>query len=283
MRHSGFVALLWSAAAVPALAQNVLAEPDDLRLDGDRITIALGIANAPSYSGSDNSEFAWTAAIEGRISGISFNASGKALYVDVVPKRYGRGWTLQLGPLGVRRTDRAGNIEDSAVAALGKRKTAWEAGGWMGIRRTGVITSAYDTLSFSTSYQQDLGNAHESYIIRPKITYGTPLSTTTYVNFSFSAHYVGKGFGTFYYDIDPAGSAASGLPTYNAARRAGWYNWEVKLLAAKSVFGNLTHGLNAFLGLGYARILGRYRRSPIVDMVGTASQPTVTIGMGYRF
>jgi outer membrane scaffolding protein for murein synthesis (MipA/OmpV family) len=267
----------------PVCAQDVSGKPDDLKIGGNRITIGAGAALVPDYIGSGRSTLVPTVAIEGQISGISFNSQGTALYVDAIPGDGKPGWKLQLGPLAALRLDRSNRVDEETVAALGKRKQALELGGSVGIQRTGVVTSPYDTISFSTSWQQDVNGAHGSYVISPGLDYDTPLSTTAFASLSASADYVGRNFGHYYYDIDAAGSEASGLPAYEVAATAGWKDWNVSVMMAKALTGNLTHGFGVFATAGYARILGPYRRSPIVAEAGDANQLSGAVGLEFTF
>ncbi len=271
------------ATASTNAADGVAGDKDDIRIGGDRITVGVGAAFVPSYIGSDTDVILPTAAVQGQISGISFNSQGTGLSVDLVPGSGKPGWKLQLGPVAMLRLDRNSMIRDKAVAAMGKLDKAWELGGWVGIQRTGVVTSPYDTLSASVSWQHDVGSAHGSYVISPSLDYGTPLSKTSYISLSLSADYVGKGFGAYYYDIDAAGSAASGLPVYDGARKAGWKDWNAGLLVAHSLTGNLTHGLGIFATADYARLVGAYRNSPIVSVAGSPNQWSGALGIAYTF
>ena len=278
--------LMACASAAPVSAQEGAPstdQPDAQILGGDRIIVGAGIAAVPSYIGSKSVSVVPTVAIQGQISGISFNSQGTSLYVDAIPNRGVQGWKLQAGPMLSLRLDRNSFINGTQVEKLGKLKKAWEPGAWIGIQRTGVITSPYDTLSLNLSYQHDISNAHGSYIVSPSIDYDTPLSRTAYASISLSADYVGKGFGAYYYDIDTAGSDATGLPAYDGASKAGWKDWNLSATIAHSLTGDLTHGLSLFATGGYARILGAYRRSPIVDIAGSPNQWSGAIGLAYIF
>lgn len=145
-------AALLAATGAPATAQDVSGKPDDVKIGGDRVSIGIGLSSTPSYIGANSSRLTPTAAIQGQISGISFNTSGTAVYIDAIPASGKPGWKLELGPLLAVRLDRNGHIDDKAVAALGGRNKALEIGGSLGIQRLGVITSDYDTLAFSLSY-----------------------------------------------------------------------------------------------------------------------------------
>ncbi|WP_395337261.1 MipA/OmpV family protein [Novosphingobium sp. BL-8H] len=269
--------------AMPAQAQDVSGKPDDLKIGGDRISIGVGVAATPTYIGSDTSTITPTAAIQGQVSGVSFNTQGTAIYVDAIPSSGKPGWKLEAGPLAALRLDRSNKVGDVAVRALGRLDKAVELGGSVGLQRTGVITSPYDTLSFSLSYQHDVAGAHSSYVASPEIDYDTPLSEHAFVSLSASADYVGAGFGNYYYSVDQAGSLASGLPVYDKADRAGWKDWNLSMMAVHSISGNLLHGVGLFVTGGYQRLLGVYAQSPIVADVGSANQWSGAIGMEYTF
>lgn len=280
--------MLWlsllCATTAPAMAHDAAGQSgDDIDIGGDRVTIGAGLAVVPSYIGSDSSIVLPTFAVQGQVSGIAFNSQGTSLYVDAIPDTGKPGWKLQLGPLAALRLDRNSMIDDAAVAALGTRKKALELGGWAGIQRTGVVTSPYDTLSFGVSYQHDVNGAHRSYVVSPSLDYATPLSHTAFASFSLAADYVGKGFGRYYYGIDAAGSLASGLPAYSGADKAGWKDWNASMLLAHSLTGTLTHGLGVFATGGYSRILGAYRRSPIIEIAGRPGQWSGAVGLAYTF
>lgn len=284
--------LLAISIATPTIAQDAAPDsvpsrssdvPSGIDPGGDRISIGVGLSSTPNYIGSDRSVIMPTAAVQGQVAGIGFNSSGTALYVDAVPGNGKPGWKVQAGPLLAVRLDRHGRINDADVSSLGKRRVAIEPGASLGIQRTGVVTSPYDTLSFGLSYQHDVADAHRSYVMSPEIDYDTPLSAHMLVGLSLSADYVGRRFGDYYYDIDDAGSAASGLPAYAAADRSGWKDWNLGMMTARSLTGTLTHGLGLFVTGGYQRIMGPYRRSPVVSLAGDANQWSGAVGVEYTF
>lgn len=266
--------------ATPAQAED---DPNDPNQARGHLTAGIGIASVPSYIGSDRNVIVPTVAAQGSVAGRAFQLQGTSLFVDLVPHRAETGVKFQIGPIASLRLDRTGSIRDTAVEKLGKRKHAIELGGWMGVQKTGVFTSPYDTLGASLSYQRDVAGAHGSYIISPEIDYATPLSHRLYVSLSASADYVGKRFGAYYYDIDRGGSTASGLPVYGDADRAGWKDWNASVLVARSITGDLTHGFKVFGTVAYARMLGRYERSPVVAVAGRSSQLSYALGLGYTF
>ena len=262
--------------ATAANAQSLPGEADG----GDTVTIALGGAYRPSYEGSDDYKLSPAAIVRGRVSGVSFWTRGTSLYVDVVPES-GNGLDISAGPILGVRLNRTGGVKDDQVRALGKLDTAYEVGGFVGIAKTGVLTSAYDNLGFRISYVKDVGGAHESHVITPAIEYGTPLSTKTYVGAGVSADFVGGGYASYYFDVTPAGAAASGLSSFDAD--GGFKSWGVNLLGAVALTGDLRGGLSLAVIGSYSRLQKDFRRSPITSEAGSPNQWFGAIGLAYTF
>lgn len=263
--------------AVPAWAQDA---PD---LSANRVTVAVGAAVLPRYVGADQSILLPAVAIQGELAHHSFSTAGSSLSVDLVPDKAGTGWKLQAGPSMAVRLDRTSRVGDPQVSALGRLKTAWEPGAWVGIQRTGVVTSPYDSFSASLSWQRDVAGAYDGAFVSPSVSYGTPLSHHDYVSLSGGADHVGRRFGRYYYDIDAAGSAASSLPVYAGADRAGWRDWNLSMLAMHTLRGDLTHGVGLFATGNFARLLGPYAASPIVADVGNPRQWGGAMGIAVTF
>lgn len=280
------------ALAAPAMAQSnpapgdpaVAAGPlDPASLSRDRITILGGVATLPSYEGSDNNNFIPAAAIQGTISGYAFSTRGLYLYVDVLRNAPGPVVDLQLGPVVGLNLDRnrLKSIDDAEVEALGKRKIGVDVGGFVGIGKTGVITSDYDKLTASVTYIRNVNNASDSYVITPSIDYGTPLSTKAYVGLSGSGNYVGGKYADYYFSVTNPGSLFSGLPLFNADK--GWKDFSVSGFVNYSLTGDLLHGLGLVVGGRYSRLLNDFARSPIVSIAGDRNQYSGTVGLSYTF
>lgn len=277
-------AIVLALAASPAWAQDATnpaatapANPPDA--GGDRITVAIGAATVPEYEGASSNEFIPAAAVIGRVSGVDFFTRGTQLYVDLVPDRPGVGTNFELGPIAGVRLDRANKVDYRPVRALGKIDTAIELGGFVGISRTGVVTSDYDVLTARVAYLRDVSNTHDSYVVTPQLNYTTPLSTRTLVSLGVSADYVGKGYGRTYFSVDAAGSAASGLPQYDAGK-AGWRRLNAQAFVVQSLSGDLRRGFGLGAGVLYGRLFGRYKDSPIVR---DADQWSAAAGVTYTF
>ncbi|MGC4250575.1 MAG: MipA/OmpV family protein [Sphingobium sp.] len=254
--------------------------------DHSSLTIGVGGAYIPSYEGSDDYRVIPIAQARGKVHDFAFWTRGPALYVDAIPNRDSDGVDFELGPLVNLRFDRSSRkgMKDDAVRALGKRDMAVEVGGFVGIGKTGVITSAYDNLSARVAVAKDVAGAHKGYVVTPAIEYVTPLSITTFVGMSVSAEYVSKKYGRYYYDVDGADAAASGLPLYDrAGDKAGFKKIGVNLTAGKSLSGDIRKGWAIFALGGYSRMLGRYGDSPVVSVAGSRNQWVGALGVGYTF
>lgn len=286
IRFAFLATALSGAAVTPAVAQEAASIPDKTTidpasLDRDTITIGVGGVLMPSYEGSNNYVLTPAGAARGKVDGFKFFTRGTQLYVDAIPDPSGPSWDFQLGPVVSLNLNRTSNLVDPRIIALGERKLALELGGYAGIRKTGVITSDYDSLSFRVGYVHDVSGVNKSYVITPSIDYGTPLSRKAYVGVSISADYAGAGYARAYYDVDAAGSLASGLPVFSG--RAGWKDVVFGVLGSYALTGDLTHGLGVFVLASYSRLQSDFAASPVTSIAGSPDQLMGAIGLGYTF
>lgn len=270
-------------SATPAFAQaDYPPAPPPPATGGDMITVGVGVASVPDYEGADTNDWVPAAAVVGSVGGYEFFTRGTQLYVDLLKDPAGPGTKYELGLIGAVRFERTNNIDNRQVRALGEIDTAYEVGGFVGIGRTGVITSDFDTLTARVGVVQDVSGTHKSYVITPQVNYTTPLSYSTLVSIGASADYVGKGYSRTYYSVSPAGTLASGLRTYDAAD-SGWKAFNLSAFAVQSLTGDLRHGLGIGAGVLYGRLLGDYKRSPLVRDVGDKDQWYYAAGLTYTF
>lgn len=246
----------------------------------DTLTIGAGAAWIPDYEGSNDYRMIPGGAIRGKYRGISFNTNGAFLFVDVVP---GSGkLTLDAGPIVGLRFDRRRRSDDPVVSKMIRRKTAIEAGGFAGIAFHGLV-DGYDTLSLRLDVLHDIGNAHKSTLFDPNVSYSTPVSRKTSVSLSGGAEFVSRRYANYYFGVTPADVVATGgvLPLYNP--KGGMKNWKANLLLNQSITGDLLGGLSVF-GLGqYSRLVGDFRRSPIVAQRGSPDQWFGAFGLAYTW
>lgn len=279
MLRSLLLAATIGLAATPALAQDSqpLPSPEEINA-ANSFTIAGGGGVIPDYEGSDDYRFIPVAAIRGKVSGISFSTRGTYLYVDLIS---GSGKVdLDVGPIAGVRLNRTRKIKDDIVNLLPDRKTAVEVGGFAGVSFKG-LTNPYDSLGVRLDVVKDIANAHQSTIFSPNLEFSTPLSRTFYVGVSVGADFVSNRFADYYFSVSPAEAALSGLPAFNAS--GGMKNWKAGLLGNYSLSGDLRHGLSIFGTGGYSRLVGDFKRSPIVSQRGSAGQWLGALGLAYSF
>lgn len=268
--------------ATPAFAQEGEAPPiDQEKLEGDSFTIGVMGGLVPSYEGSDNEVLSVIPIARGRIAKVNFTIRGNRFWADVIPTDAGPGWDVQLGPIVSLNFNRSAAIKDPQVKALGSIDTAVELGGYAGIAKQGVVTSDYDKLSVSVAYTYDVAGVHGSYVVTPSLDYATPLSTKALVGLNFSANYMGGGYAQTYFGVTPAGTLASGLPTFSAGK--GWKDWTVGALGALSLTGDLTGGLALIGGGSYRRLLNDAADSPVTSIAGSRDQWMVMGGLAITF
>jgi outer membrane protein len=276
-----YAILLLAAAAIatPALAQEVAPTPE-AGTPKDSITIGVGAAYIPRYEGSSDNEFTPVAAARGTISGITFALIGTSLYTDFVPETSGTGGKLVLGPVVHVTLNRTSNkrTRDFQIEALGEIDPAVEIGGQVGYSQTGVITSDYDTVSLTVGAVHDVSGVHDSYIVTPQFSYGTPLSKKIYVGLNVSADYVGGKYAQTYFGVTPGQSIASGLATYSPGD--GFKDASASLGVNYALSGDLRHGLSVFAVGNYERLLGDFARSPVVN---DRSQFIGAAGLAFTF
>lgn len=281
-------ALTLAIAAAPALAQDVPTAPPDAggtttAVGGDSITIGAGAGYMPDYDGSNDYRFQAVPGAIGSVGGFAFTLAGNRASVDLIPNKPGPTWDVQAGPMVLVNFNRSSlkSIDDLRVRALGKRSTAIEVGGFVGIGKTGVITSEFDRLSFSISYRKGVSGAHRAGVVAPTINYFTPLSQKAAIGLFVSAERAERGYARAYYDVDAAQSVASTLPVF--ATRGGWKNYTVGALGTVALTGDLLHGFKIVGGATYTRLLNDFGRSPLVSVAGDRNQFQGLVGLAYTF
>lgn len=287
MRILPFFAAAASLAATPALAQTATVTPPDAAslaaAAADSITIGAGGVYLPDYEGSNDYRFTPAPAALVSYKGFGLTVAGNRASLDVIPDRSPSGIDIQAGPIGVINFNRSSlkSIDDLRVRRLGELGTAIELGGYVGIGKTGVITSPYDKLSFSLSYRADVNGVHKGGILQPTVSYFTPLSRKSAVGLFVSGEHTGDRYANTYFTVSNAQALASGLPAYRA--RGGWKNYTLGAVATVSLTGDLFHGLKLVGGGTYGRLLNDYGDSPITSVAGKRSQWLGALGLAYTF
>jgi MipA family protein len=285
---NGSMAAMLAGAAIcsPAFAQDATtaaADPVDRGVfAGDWATVGIGAGVRPSYDGSDDYTLFPLPLAQGSIGGIDFGARGPGLYADLIADSDSASAVkFVAGPLFRVRLDRNGNIKDPVVRLLGKEDVAIEVGATLGVSFAKLI-NPFDNLAFSTDIQWDVAGAHNGRLISPSISYSTPLSKAIFTSLSLSATHVDGNYADSYFSIDPVGSAASGLPQFDAD--GGWKIYGVSLLGGVDLSGDARDGGWGVFGLVmYARLTGDAKRSPVTSLRGDADQWFLAGGISYTF
>lgn len=274
------------ATTAPAMAQDAESAkpevPDAGVFAGDWLTVGIGAGYGPSYEGSDDYVLFPAPLAQGSIAGFDFGARGPGLYVDLIADGKSESNVKFLaGPLVRFRMDRNSNIKDPVVRLLGKEKTAIEVGATLGVSFSKVI-NPFDNLSISTDIQWDVRDAHNGRVISPSVSYSTPLSTAIFTSLSFNATHIDGNYADTYFSIDPTGSAASGLPVFDAD--GGWKSVGASLLGGFDLSGDARDGgWGVFALVNYSRLTGDAKRSPVTSIRGDADQWFLAGGISYTF
>ncbi|WP_417609837.1 MipA/OmpV family protein [Parasphingorhabdus sp.] len=282
LRHTALLSLGLSLSS-PLLAQEDPAppQPEKSVFDGDYLTAGVGVAVGPSYEGSDDYTISPLPVVLGSFGGIDFQPRGPGIAFDVIPDQDGAKVDFIFGPVVRARFDRENSIKDPVVRSLGKLDFAVEVGPFAGIQVNRVL-NPYDSLTAQVDVRWDVAGAHDGMVVYPSLTYFTPLSQGVVTSLSFSGEYVDDNYADYYFSISPAGSAASGLPTFTAD--SGWKNVSASVLTGVDLDGDVTNGGFSLIFLGsYSRMLGDPKRSPVTSIRGSADQFFGAIGVGYTF
>lgn len=268
------------AQADPPTSQTLPSASDMARRD--IYTVGIGAAVVPDYEGSKDYRVIPAGAIRAKIRGISVTTNGPYLYVNVIPQSGGK-FDLDFGPIAGLRFDSRRQGDDPVVQKMIKRKTAVELGGFGGVSLHGLV-DPYDSLSIHLDVLHDINNAYRSTVFLPNISFSTPVSRKTYVSLSAGAAFVSRKFASYYFGVTPADVIATGgaLPLYQP-NSGGMKNWKTALLVNQSITGDLLRGISVFGLAQYSRLVGEFKRSPIVAQRGNSSQWIGAVGLAYTW
>lgn len=281
-RRAAYLTLGLSLSS-PLLAQDNLSPGPVERsvFDGDYLTVGIGLAVGPSYEGSDNYTFSPLPVVLGSIGGIDFQPRGPGIALDFIPDQEGAKVDFLLGPVVRARFDRQNSIKDPVVRSLGELDFAVEVGPTAGVQFNRLL-NPYDSLTAQVDVRWDIAGAHDGMVVFPSLTYFTPLSRGIVTSLAISGEYVDDDYADYYFSVSPAGTAASGLPTFTAT--SGWKNIGATILTAVDLDGDATNGGFGLIFLGsYSRMLGDPKRSPVTSIRGSADQWFGAVGIGYTF
>lgn len=273
------VALCGAAAAMPAAAQSGPPPGAGGPPQGDRVTVGIGVAVTPSYDGAKDYKPIPGGALQGTIKGHDFRLNGLQLFIDAIPNDARRKIDIELGPVAGVNLNRTGDVDNALVEALGELDTAVELGirGSIGLR--GVINPR-DKLALAVTGVWDVAGAHRSHVINPSLEYSTSVGKRTFLRLALTSEFTGARHADYYFGIDAAGSAASGLAIWKPD--GGLASIGGNVLATYSLSGRRT-GWSLFGIASYKRLQGEIAASPIVRETGSANQVFASAGLAYTF
>lgn len=246
----------------------------------DFLTVGVIAAVGPTYQGSDNYRVLPLPSLRGRVGGFDFSTRGPGLAVDLLRESNPGNVNLILGPVTRARFDRNGGVGDDPVEALGEINIAVELGATVGIAVPGIVDRT-DALTIQTDILFDVAGAHGGAIVSPSLSYRRVVGPA-FVSFGISATWADGEYHRTYFNVDAAGSAASGLPVF--AARSGFQDIGVSANIAYDLSGNpFDGGWGLFAIASYARLLGDAADSPVTAIRGEADQLFGGFGISYTF
>ncbi len=275
-----------AAFASPLAAQEAEGPPDPDAVyegtvfDGDYLSIGVGVAYSPSYTGSDDYVFNALPILQGSLWGVDIDPRPGGLALDFIPGDEGD-VDISLGVTARIVRDRADQIEDPVVELLGELDTAIEVGPTAGISFPGLL-NPFDSLSITTDVRWDVAGAHDGMVVAPSITYFTPLSRGIAGSLTLSTNHVSGEFADYYFSVTPEANVISGLPVFDAD--SGFRDVGATLFMGFDLDGDVTNGGLAIATIaGYSRLLGDFKDTPFTSIRGDADQFFIALGLGYTF
>ena len=235
----------------------------------DENWLSVGIAGAliPSYEGSDDYVFAPVPLVQGKLGPVRINPRPAGVAFDFLPKPEA-GIGFSAGASVRYRGNRSGSVEDEVVERAEELDAAFEIGPTVGIIVPGVLHGA-DSLTVNFDTRWDVAGAHDGFVFEPAATYFSPTSRGTAISITLGAKFIDDDFANYYFSVDSADAAATGLPVFEA--EGGLKNLNSTLLFGIDLDGNFENGGAAvFVAGGYARLFGDAADTPFTSVRGDA-------------
>lgn len=271
--------VLWAAATAPSAHAQGGPPGAGGPPQGDTVTVGIGIGVTTSYDGASDYKLIPGGTLRGTVKGHDFQLNGLQLFIDAIPNDPQRKIDIEFGPVAGVRFNRTGDVSDSRIAALGELDTAIELGARGSVGMRGVLNRT-DKLALAVTGVWDVAGAHRSHVISPSVEYSTLAGRRTFLRMAINTEFVGKRYADYYFGINAAGAAASGLSAYNSD--GGFASIGGNVLATYSLSGRRS-GWSLFGIASYKRLQGDVAASPIVRDTGSPNQVFASVGLGYTF
>lgn len=239
-----------------------------------KLRMGLGVGTAPDYTGSDEYTIIPLPSFELSYAGYALRSSRLGVEADLV------GITgLDAGPIIRYDRGRSSSVDDSAVALLPEVDGSVELGGFVsaGAPLSVIGLESSSILAARIEYLQGLDGGHEGATAGASLSLISPVTDSLTLISSLSTTYMSSGYASSYFDVTAAGSAASGLPAFDAG--AGLRDIGLTFIANYELNENWSvNGISSF-----TRLIGDSAASPIVAERGSSNQFLGGLGFSYTF
>jgi outer membrane protein len=259
--------LLVSVAIVFALSSPHQASAGELTLGG-------GAAYLPDYEGSDDYRFIPLPYIKYESEWITVRSSQLGLEADLIPSK-----AIEAGPIVRYDFGRDSDVDDPVVSLLPTVDESFELGAFVGsglpLEVLGIDSPTI--IVGRLSFIHGLDGGHEGAVLEGSLGLLTPLSDQLTVIGSVTASYMSENYADSYFGVSAAGSAASGLPQFDAD--AGFKDVGLSMIATYA----WTDEISSVLIGNYTHLIEDAADSPIVSQRGSEDQFFVGLGLTYTF
>lgn len=265
-----FATAMLAAPGTVWAADQALAPPP---LEPERsLTIGAGAAVVPDFEGSEDYQVVPIVPFTYKQNGFTLRARGLGVEADLVPSR-----AIEAGPL-IRYNGGRDDVENNAVDALPEVDDSLELGGFLQANLpVAVLGSSDPSIFFSrVSFAHDVADGHGGYEIDGSIGVFRPLTDRVTGILSVSTTYASEDYMDSFFSVTPAGSAASGLSTFEAD--AGFKDVGLTGIVNYKINDRWTANL---IG-GYTRLIGDAEDSSIVSEAGSEDQFFAGFAFNYK-
>lgn len=254
-----FGAVLATAPAL-AFAQE---EPDSF--------VALGAASIPDYEGSSDYEAGPFLAARFNLGTTRLELEGTAGRLDV-----SRVDGFGFGPAFRYRFGRDDDVDNAQVALLPEIDDAFELGFFLRYGQPlGLATADEGVIRLDILY--DVADVHSGGVAELSAAYTFRPTARLGLTTSLSTRYVSENFADTYFSVSGVGSAASGLPVFNASD--GFDTIGLSVVATYQ----LSDRWGLIANASVQRLLGDAEDSPLVSVAGDDVQTFFGLGVTYSF
>jgi len=233
--------------------------------------VAAGVATLPDYQGSDDYRFLPFAAARFEYAGVQFRTEGPGLAADL----YENG-PLELG-VYARWSGGRDDVEDEVVDRLADVESSIITGGFANLTLAEGVLTERDRLGIGARAGIDALGEFSGAVWSVSADYGTALNRSVFLALSASVSGYSDDYADTLFSVDAAGALASGLPVFEAEGGVG----DVGVTAVVDVAVSPRWSVTTVLG--YSKLTGDFKDSPIVAIRGSDDQAFVGLALGRRF